>query len=113
MLAFFTVVHFKLAVFSMAILELSYCGYNWFTPAEFFSKCGLSGLGFIFNELRVRLLQKGKLSVCNSKLTWALVLHRFRHLFNVSCRAASGPGLCALWFCRPLENSKRCAGGKL
>lgn len=73
-LAFFTVVHFQIGHVLYGHFRIIILWYNWFTTAEFFSKCGLSGLGFIFDELSVSLLQKGKLSVSNSKLTWTLLL---------------------------------------
>lgn len=74
MLAFFTVVHFKIGRVLYGHFRVIILWYNWFTPAEFFSKCGLSGLGFIFDELSVSLLQERKLSVSDSKLTWTLML---------------------------------------
>jgi len=73
-LACFPVVHFKIGCVLYGHFRVIMLWYNWFTPAEFFSKCGLSGLGFIFDELSVTLLQKGKLLVRNSKVTWTLIL---------------------------------------
>lgn len=60
-LALFTVVHFKVGRVLNGHFGVIIVRNNWFAPAEFFSQCGPSVLGFIFYQLSVSLLHKIKL----------------------------------------------------